>query len=469
MARPRARARAVGAGDEGLDRRGDPRRRPRLDRTDPATIDISPGAYGHNSLGANDGKGWAKNPVTGQPYAPQVVPLCRLRARHGRVLGRRPEVGDAARALERHRQHRRRLARLRAQALRQGSRARSALLGRARLPGPQRRRARRGDRGVGHQAAHHDGAPHLAHPLDGGQGAVVRPSAAPPTIPMGLPLVPGLIEVITKESSAPGQRHAALSAFVGQIAVRDWLGEPGDRAHAGLGGVGWVRAVDWITYQRRTFVTPAFPGVHLRSQHLQPRGRRGAREPHRQPVLPRRLRRVRRAEGRRSSRSRRGRRAEVRLQWASYYDASDEAGQSRIWGGIHICARRLGRSEARPPCRRRRRRASVTVLRWQREVASDQLARLAHVEESQRRSPACGRPSNHLRIRAGGSLTGSSVSLRRLRPWQLKATSRSRRCRTRTSAPTPSWGASDDMTAEASEMAPACKSERRGDGGRAPR
>jgi hypothetical protein len=26
----------------------------------------------------------------------------------------------------------------------------------------------------------------------------------------------------------------------------------------------------------------------------------------------------------------------VRLQWASYSDASDEAGQSRLWGGIHI-------------------------------------------------------------------------------------------------------------------------------------
>ena len=24
------------------------------------------------------------------------------------------------------------------------------------------------------------------------------------------------------------------------------------------------------------------------------------------------------------------------LQWATYYDAADQAGQSRIWGGIHI-------------------------------------------------------------------------------------------------------------------------------------
>jgi hypothetical protein len=24
------------------------------------------------------------------------------------------------------------------------------------------------------------------------------------------------------------------------------------------------------------------------------------------------------------------------LEWATYYDAADQAGQSRLWGGIHI-------------------------------------------------------------------------------------------------------------------------------------
>ena len=46
-----------------------------MDTANPAAIDISPGALGHNSLGANDGKGWPANPVTGQPYPPEVVPL----------------------------------------------------------------------------------------------------------------------------------------------------------------------------------------------------------------------------------------------------------------------------------------------------------------------------------------------------------------------------------------------------------
>jgi hypothetical protein len=46
----------------------------RLDPADGATLDISPGALGGNSLGANDGSGHAINPATGDPYAPNVVP-----------------------------------------------------------------------------------------------------------------------------------------------------------------------------------------------------------------------------------------------------------------------------------------------------------------------------------------------------------------------------------------------------------
>ena len=29
---------------------------------------------------------------------------------------------------------------------------------------------------------------------------------------------------------------------------------------------------------------------------------------------------------------------DIRLEWATYYDASDQAGQSRLWGGIHVQA-----------------------------------------------------------------------------------------------------------------------------------
>jgi hypothetical protein len=58
----------------------------------------------------------------------------------------------------------------------------------------------------------------------------------------GLPLVPGLIELITQASSALGQRHAALRADVGQVAV--------------LSGGHWVLGSGWTPPAS----TPASPG-----------------------------------------------------------------------------------------------------------------------------------------------------------------------------------------------------------------
>jgi hypothetical protein len=58
----------------------------------------------------------------------------------------------------------------------------------------------------------------------------------------GLPLVPGLIELITKQSSAPGQPHAALAADIGQVAV--------------LSQGRWVLGARWVP----PAATPASPG-----------------------------------------------------------------------------------------------------------------------------------------------------------------------------------------------------------------
>ena len=76
--------------------------------------------------------------------------------------------------------------------------------------------------------------------------------------PGGLPLIPDVIGLITKESSATGQRHAALADHVGAIAIRAWRGNPKDPNQAS--GVGWILGERWVPYQRATFITPAFPG-----------------------------------------------------------------------------------------------------------------------------------------------------------------------------------------------------------------
>jgi hypothetical protein len=75
----------------------------------------------------------------------------------------------------------------------------------------------------------------------------------------GLPLVPGLVELITKETTTPGARHAALTGHEGEIAILAWAGNPAD-PKTGTGGVSWILGVDWVPYQQPTFVTPAFQG-----------------------------------------------------------------------------------------------------------------------------------------------------------------------------------------------------------------
>src|SRR4051794_41919425 len=86
----------------------------------------------------------------------------------------------------------------------------------------------------------------------GGRGQSSDPQG-PSCAPDGLPLEPGLIEVITKASSAPDKRHAALADHVGQIAIRTWKGFPVDPTTQ-ASGVGWILAVDWVPYQLPTFV-----------------------------------------------------------------------------------------------------------------------------------------------------------------------------------------------------------------------
>ncbi|MBV9950170.1 MAG: vanadium-dependent haloperoxidase, partial [Myxococcales bacterium] len=118
------------------------------------------------------------------------------------------------------------------------------------------------------------------------------------------------------------------------VAVRDWLGEPGDRAHQ-VSGVGWVRATEWITYQRRTFVTPAFPAFISGHSTFSRAGAEVLTALTGSPFFPGGL-----AEFVAKKDSyltfERGPSEDVHLQWASYFDAADEAGQSRLWGSIHI-------------------------------------------------------------------------------------------------------------------------------------
>jgi hypothetical protein len=309
-------------------------------------IDTSPAGMGNNSLGANDGAGYALNPVTNQPYTPRLV----RRADFGRVLAEFWADGPKSETPPGH----------------WNVLANTV----ADVPGFSRRLFGTGDEldplqwdvkvylalnGAVHDAAitawEVKRAKATARPISlirymGGKGQSSDPSG-PAYHVEGLPLVPGLIEVITEESSAPGARHAHLRRFRGQVAVHAWRGEPGDRKLE-VGGSDWVRAVDWMPYQLRTFVTPAFPGFVSGHSTFSRASAEVLASLTGSAYFPGGLGEF--VAGQNAYLTfEKGPATDVRLQWATYYDAADQAGQSRIWGGIHIepddfVGRRLGKA-----------------------------------------------------------------------------------------------------------------------------
>lgn len=309
-----------------------------LDASDGTTIDIGPGARGDNPLGTNGGNGYELNPVTGKPYAPNIV----RRADFARIVSEFWADGPSSETPPGHWN-------VIANAV-----SDSTLLA-ARI-GPAAADRLKWDVRLylALNGAVHDAAIaawgikreyNAVRPISmirylAGQGQSTDPSG-PSYSREGLPLVPGLIEVVTAASSAPGQRHAALAGHVGEIAVRYWRGKA---------GVGWGLGVNWSTYQRPTFVTPAFPGfvsghsTFSRAAAEVLTGITGS------PYFPGGLFEETLAPG--SLKLEQGPSAPVKLQSATYYDAADQAGISRIYGGIHVTAddfagRRVGSTVGR--------------------------------------------------------------------------------------------------------------------------
>lgn len=149
----------------------------------------------------------------------------------------------------------------------------------------------------------------------------------------GIHLVPGVIELITTATTAPGERHEDLAGYEGQIAVKSWPGAPADPSTE-YTGVKWMLGGRWVPYQRPTFVSPPFAGyVSGHSTY----SRAGAET-------------LKRLTGTEYFPGGMGIYTCVQnqflvfedgpsqtfdFQWATYYDAADNSGQSRILGGIH--------------------------------------------------------------------------------------------------------------------------------------
>lgn len=167
--------------------------------------------------------------------------------------------------------------------------------------------------------------------------------ALPSYSPSGIPLFPGLIELVDDTDSLAG----AEGEHIGKIKVYTWRGPdyivtyelengldaPVDSV-GNISGVGWILAENWWPYQRPSFVTPPFAGyvsghstfsraaaevlTAITGDPYFPGGM-GEFECPQDDFLVFEI----------------GPSVDVTLQWATYYDASDQCSLSRIWGGIH--------------------------------------------------------------------------------------------------------------------------------------
>jgi hypothetical protein len=151
--------------------------------------------------------------------------------------------------------------------------------------------------------------------------------------PEGMPLVPGLVDVVTQESLEPGGNHAASDFEVGDVIVFTWPGRPEDpTVQRSLPR--WIRGTDWFPYQDRTFVSPAFPGYVSGHSTFSRAAAEVLAAFTGSPYFPGGLGGFTAPAGG-FLRFELGPSVTVSLQWATYFDAADEAGVSRRWGGIH--------------------------------------------------------------------------------------------------------------------------------------
>jgi hypothetical protein len=306
----------------------------RMDATQNDRVDVSPGALWNNTLGADDGRGHPLNPVTGAPYAPVIV----NRADYQRVVADFWADGPRSETPPGH-----------WNVLANDVADHPAMRGEKRLGG----RGRVLDdlewdvkvylalNGAVHDAAiwawgnkqFYDSS----RPITLIRYMAARGQSSDPRVasydPLGLPLVSGLIEVITPTTAGPGGRHEHLSAFIGHIAIRAWRGPPPEPSGPAT-GVGWQRGEEWMPYMQRNFVTPPFPGYTSGHSTFSRAAAEVMTAVTGTPFFPGGLASFV-AIRNEFNLVERGPTETVELQWATYYDAADQAGVARRLGGIH--------------------------------------------------------------------------------------------------------------------------------------
>lgn len=297
-----------------------------LTSDDGVIVDISPRTIGNNTLGANDGHGYDANPVSGLPYAPNEV----KRGDFTRALTEFWADGPSSETPPGH-----------WNSMANGVSDHPLTVKKIGGTGPVVDDLEWDVKlYFSLNAALHDAAcaawslkryydgwrPITAARYLGGNGQSSDPDL-PSYHTNGLPLIPNLIELVTAETVASG-RHAGLTP--GKIAIHCWPGQPAD-PESETSGVQWIHAENFTPYQKKTFISPAFPGyisghstfsrsaAEVMTAFTGSRWFPGGLGTY---TINKLINEV-------------GPTVPVTLQWASYYDAADQVGLSRIWGGIH--------------------------------------------------------------------------------------------------------------------------------------
>jgi len=167
----------------------------------------------------------------------------------------------------------------------------------------------------------------------------------------GLPLEAGLVEVITAESIAEGGRHrnAFVNAnidhlgapfifieeadMVGRIAIMAWNHELVDPQNE-VSGTDWILAENWVPFQSDNFVTPAFAAYVSGHSTFSRAAAEVLALMTGDEYFPGGIGEAVFSPDFLDFED--GPTEEITLQWATYFDAADEAGISRLWGGIHV-------------------------------------------------------------------------------------------------------------------------------------
>lgn len=161
--------------------------------------------------------------------------------------------------------------------------------------------------------------------------------------PKGIPLVANFIEVVMAGDSLAG----ANNEHVGKIKLYTWRGPSYiSNPLTDMSGVGWILAENWWPYQRPTFVTPPFAGYISGHSTFSRTAAEVMTAITGNEFFPGGMSNFVAAKNE-FLKFEEGPSGSIILQWATYKDASDQCSLSRIWGGIHppiddIAGRKIG-------------------------------------------------------------------------------------------------------------------------------